>query len=378
MQIPFLRPNPPRLTALNAELALIEASGQFSNFGPFNRKFEAEASHQLFGKTNGCVTISNATLGLMLAIHAVTSNSLAKPKKYALLPSFTFAATAHAALWAGLTPLLSDISPATWLPDEASENALIDQYGDEIAVIVPYATFGNNLDLERYTKLSVDKDIPIVVDAAASLGSSADGRLNFGSGFGHPVVFSMHATKTFATAEGGLIWCENEALREQIRAMANFGFEKPRTASMMGINAKLSEVGALLALAKLKEFESVVSRRNTLASLYQEELGAAVEYQELRGQRVAHQFFPVLLPECVSEKRDRVISHLSAKGIGAAHYFSPHLRQQEYFERICIFGSLETTEGISRRILSLPLSDEMTNDEVKYVSQNLKVAINTV
>jgi len=73
-------------------------------------------------------------------------------------------------------------------------------------------TFGRSVDLDRYRWLSRRHDVPLIVDAASSLGTiDADGH-NFGTGSMSLFVFSMHATKTFATAEGGVIYSADKAL----------------------------------------------------------------------------------------------------------------------------------------------------------------------
>ena len=150
------------------------------------------------------------------------------------MPSFTFAAAAQAAMWAGLVPLLCDIDPRDWLPDAGAELRLLQRHGADIAVIFPYATFGAALDISRYDALSERFGIPVVVDAAASLGSLEPGGRNFGAGSRHPVVFSMHATKAFATGEAGLVHCADPARIAELRDMANFGFGAPRSAHHAG------------------------------------------------------------------------------------------------------------------------------------------------
>src|ERR1700761_4061329 len=102
MKIPFLRPAPPKLSAALGKLQEIEASGVYSNFGPQNCQFEERLIAGTFAGVGRCTTVCNATIGLILAIKAVTEK---RGGRYALMPSFTFAATAHAALWAGLTPI---------------------------------------------------------------------------------------------------------------------------------------------------------------------------------------------------------------------------------------------------------------------------------
>ena len=81
-QIPFLRPTPPRLSEHIDELRALEQSGQYSNFGPVNTRFEQEIRQKLFHNTGAVTSVANATLGLMLAIKAVTGDEIGR--RYAL------------------------------------------------------------------------------------------------------------------------------------------------------------------------------------------------------------------------------------------------------------------------------------------------------
>ncbi|MBV8573634.1 MAG: DegT/DnrJ/EryC1/StrS family aminotransferase [Acetobacteraceae bacterium] len=368
-RIPFVRPNPPRLSRLIDELAIIDKSGIYSNYGPVNTRLEQAFTEVVFGGTGGCLTVCNATLGLMICIkHAIR----AQPRRrFALMPSFTFAATAHAALWAGLTPLLCDIDPDTWLPSPAAEEALLKQYGQEIAVVVPCATFGNCLDLDYYDHLSSRYGVPLVVDAAASLGCETKDGVGFGAGFPHPVVYSMHATKAFATSEGGVIHCADPETLRTLRAMGNFGFGQPRRATLPGLNSKMSEVAALIALNKLSDFVQGVAHRNEMAEVYRAEL-PGWRFQKVHGNRHAFQFMSMLLPPELSLTRDEILAGLAERGIGAGSYFSPHLAEQPYFRETCEAADLANTDAVSGRILSLPMSDFITTSEVRAVCAALR------
>jgi dTDP-4-amino-4,6-dideoxygalactose transaminase len=367
--IPVARPNPPSLSEHVRELKEIEDSGVFSNFGPVNQRFEKELTDTVFG-TGQCLTVCNATIGLMVAMRQVLGEDRPREKRYALMPSFTFAAVAHAAMWNGLTPLFCDIDRQTWLPSAEHEVELLKKYQNEIAVVVPYATFGNSLDLSRYNELSERFGVPIVVDAAASLGA-LDGRgRGFGSGFRWPVVFSMHATKTFATGEGGVIYCADTDRVKTMRAMCSFGFEAPRVATLPGINGKLSEVSALTALLELKRFEGVVEHRRSLSEAYRRYLPGWT-HQESCGKRQSFAFQSVLLKESLRSTRTKIVEMLRARGIGVSTYFSPHLAEQPYFSKCGIAASLVVTQDISQRILTLPMFDTMTDSDVEYVASEL-------
>jgi dTDP-4-amino-4,6-dideoxygalactose transaminase len=289
------------------------------------------------------------------------------------MPSFTFAAGAQAALWCGLTPLFCDIDSEAWLPSPEAEDELLAQYGDEIAVIVPNATFGNCLNLSRYHEISAARCIPLVIDAAAALGSLDAEALPFGIGCKHPLVFSMHATKAFATAEGGLVYCADQRVIADIRAMGNFGFGEPRAATMPGLNSKMSEVCALLALAKLREYETVARHRHALFERYRELL-PEFTFQKMTGARAAHQFVSVLVPESHSGRAAEVIEALRGCGVGAGRYFVPHLAEQPFFRQTCTAGALPITEKIARRIIALPMSDTLTDTEIDFICRAFREA----
>lgn len=374
LRIPLVRPNPPQLSLRLGDLADIERSGIFSNYGPVNARFERRLGQDLFGGEQCCVTVANATLGLMLAVRQAVG--WRPRRRYALMPSFTFAAAAQVALWCGLTPLLCDIDRDTWLPDGRAEDDLLTRYGEEIAVLMPNATFGNCLDLGRYQRISRAQGIALVIDAAAALGSLDAAGRPFGVGSMHPLVFSMHATKAFSTGEGGFIYCDDPELVATFRAMGNFGFGTPREATMPGLNSKMSEISALLALAKLDEFDRVAQRRQELFDHYRSLLPDFI-FQAPTGRRVAPQFVSVLLPENCGGRVPAIVEALRQNGIGAARYFVPHLAAQSFFQQTCVAGELSVTQEISDRIISLPMFDALTEKDIGEICEALRRACRT-
>ncbi|AFL89078.1 putative PLP-dependent enzyme possibly involved in cell wall biogenesis [Terriglobus roseus DSM 18391] len=374
--LPLMRPYVPTLSRHLTELQAIEESGTYSNFGPVNTRFEQQIVSSLFDGEGHCLTACNATLALMLAIkNAIGEASPAK--RYALMPSFTFAAAAQAALWCGLTPLYCDIEPGTWLPSRESEMSLLQEYAGEIAVIVPNATFGNNLSLEHYEAISESTGIPIVVDAAASLGSLNCRGEAFGKGSSFPIVFSMHATKSFATGEGGLLYCSQASTIERLRTMASFGFGERRTATMPGLNAKMSEVAALTASLQLQAFPELMLEREAISRRYATELQGRVERQVTCGKRQARTFESVLLPQHLAPFRSQIMSLLQEQGVMTGSYFCPHLAQQVYLRERSVCPPLPVSDDIASRVLSLPLLHGMTAMDVGAVVETLFQAIDT-
>ena len=365
MRYPLIAPNPPRLSEHVGALRRVEASGVFSNNGPEVRAFEGEATAQLFGGRGASLAVGNATLGLMIAIREAAGEHVAG--RFAVMPALTFAATAQAALWAGLTPLVCDIDPNDWSARAEAEERLLREHGERIAVLLPYATFGNAIDLDRYAWLQRQTGVGVVIDAAASLGTVDESGAGFGADAPFAVVYSMHATKTFAVAEGGLIHSGDAALIDRLRAMTNFGFERGRSATLPGINAKLPEVIAVMARAKLTEIDAVCDHRAALEDAYRAQL-TGVEFQHATGRRRASQFMPVRLPEALAPRRDAIAAALEAEGIGSGRYFSPHLGEQPFFQRVATILPTPVADSIAGRLLSLPVTDAMGVADVGVIA----------
>jgi dTDP-4-amino-4,6-dideoxygalactose transaminase len=230
--------------------------------------------------------------------------------------------------------------------------------------MVPYSTFGRSLDMDRYHWLSRQYEVPLVVDAASSLGTIDEDGLNAGTGTPGAFVYSMHATKTFATAEGGVVYSADVAFIDRLRVMSNYGFEHGRSATMPGLNAKISEVGGLMALAKLDQIDAIAEHRAELAAQYHTFL-PEYGFQPLVDHRQAMQFMPLTLPSVLMPYRTEIIAKLAECGIGAGTYFSPHLAQQPYFQAECSYGALPMSDDVGGRIIALPITDMMSVADVK-------------
>jgi dTDP-4-amino-4,6-dideoxygalactose transaminase len=372
-RLPLIQPNPVRLSTLGEGLRAIEERQIYSNGGPVVRQFERDVADRLFGGRGECLAVSSATTGLMLALRHGAGRR-ANRGYLALVPAMTFAATAQAAVWAGLTPLIHDVDPETWSADAAIEEDLLRRHAGRVAALVPYATFGRALDLERYRWIARRHEVTVVIDAAASLGSVMPDGCNFGAGASMAVVYSMHATKTFATTEGGLVHSGDRTLIEALRRMTNFGFGEARSAERPGMNAKLSEVTGLMAQAKLDEIEAIAAHRADLAACYRAEL-AEFGAQAPDEGRQSFQFWSLLLPAELAPQRAAIVARLAERGIGAAHYFSPHLGQQPFFREEALIEPTPVTDALAARILSLPITDAMTLDDVRLVATELRAAI---
>ncbi|WP_093290314.1 DegT/DnrJ/EryC1/StrS aminotransferase family protein [Thermoactinomyces sp. DSM 45892] len=365
-QIPFLRPNVVRCELYLKYLSQIDENRIYSNYGPLNDTFEERILQEFFEGEGAVSTVNNATIGLMLAI----SESMRPNGRYALMPSFTFSATPLAAIWCGLEPYFIDIREDEWSMNVDIVEDTLKNLGDQVAVVVPYATFGTCIDLTYYNELQ-KKGIPVVVDAAASFGAR-DAYGHFGKGFLGSIIYSFHATKGFGIGEGGLVYSGDQGLISNVRQAGNFGYKGSKESTLKGLNSKLSEYMAAIGLATLDVFEQKVESRKQIKKWYLEQMDKwnlfekGWRVQNCSGQLVT-QLLSVLSPQ---GENDRIIHHLGEQGIDTRCYFSPPCHRQKQFAT-SNQSTMAVTECISDRIISLPFWEEIERDHVKQIVKAL-------
>jgi dTDP-4-amino-4,6-dideoxygalactose transaminase len=361
-RIPFLRPHLVERAAYAHHLDAMDRVRQYTNFGPLNTRFERAVVDGWMGGVGEATTVCNATLGLMLAI-----SEMKRPGKYALMPSFTFAATPLAAQWCGLEPYFVDVDPDEWVIDHPKFEAIMKRHGDDIAVVVPYATCGTHMDLGPYEAL-MRAGLPVVVDAAPCFGTSFDGE-QFGKGFSGAIVFSFHATKAFPVGEGGMVYSADADLIKRLRVASNYCFDGGRESTGLGLNAKLSEIGAAVGLATLEEFPAAVERRIHTHATYVRlltESGVLDSGWRLQGVRgdAAYQWLPLLAPNVAS--RERLMQTAAARDIELRRYFVPPCHVHRQFNS-APRGDMTVTDRLGDCVVSLPLWDGMTDQALERV-----------
>ena len=247
--VPVARPKLPDADTLLPLLRRIDASRVYANWGPLNAELERRLSERFNASV---VTVSTATDGLTCALRAALEDKPAPQRRgLCLMPSWTFVATAHAALIAGLTPFFLDVEEHNWtLTPERVRAALTRRPSSwpdlPISAVVTVAPFGLPVDPAPWDEFAARTGIPVVIDAAAAFDATRVGAA--------PVIVSMHATKTVCAGEGGFVATTDADLARRVKRAANFGFFGARVAEVAGLNAKLSEYHAAVGLASLADW----------------------------------------------------------------------------------------------------------------------------
>jgi dTDP-4-amino-4,6-dideoxygalactose transaminase len=366
-EIPFIKPWFPPADALADDYERICASNWFTNFGPLEREF-AVSLEQFVGQETHVATVSNATLGLVLAVSALLGRG--NGSEYVVMPSFTFAAGAQALIWCGYKPYFVDISPATLQMDlEAARGAL--ESDVSVRGILLCNAFGvGTPDIAGWEKLAQENTLPLVIDSAAGFGSMYDDGKPLGAR-GDCEVFSFHATKPFAIGEGGAVASRDPQLIERIVSLQNFGFQG-RDSAALGLNAKLQEISAAIGLRQLGDFADRVAGRQASFARYRRELSGILDFQ--RQAELSSLCFAAATADS-PDQRDFLSHGLRAAGIEVREYYNPPLHTHSYFREhpdLWRAGSLRATDDVCARILSLPIHDHMNPSDLSAVTHTLK------
>ena len=233
------RPLLPDARAIAAYLDRIDGSRWYSNRGPLLWALE-ERLYTHFGvDQHATVLLASGSAALEAAILAhAGAGGVDRP--LALMPSYTFVATALSAMRCGYTPYFLDVDPDTWMldPEAVAAHPMLDRAG----VVLPVAAYGRCPDMEAWAAVQDRIGVKIVVDAAAAFE-----QFERNPGMIHlevPAVLSLHATKTFSTAEGGAVLWRSFKGQERVGRISNFGMSDARRCETDGFNGKLSEYHA--------------------------------------------------------------------------------------------------------------------------------------
>jgi len=349
-------PTLPDFEAVLPQLREIWSSGELTN-GRNVAAFERKASEWLPGRE--VVAVNSCTSGLMLALRAL------EVQGEVLVPSFTFMASAHAIVWSGCRPVFVDCDPETLSVDI---DDLTRKITPQTTAIVPVYVSGNPPDLEALERIAAQHGLKLILDAAHALGSTCRGRP--AGTFGDAEVFSLSPTKTITSCEGGLVSLRDADIARRVRIGRNYGNPGNYDCELIGLNARMSELHAVVGLQSLPALQRNIEERRRLAGLYAKGLGKlrGVRLQQVEeGNASSFKDFSLRIVEReFGASRDEVRRVLERSGVETRTYFDPPVHRMAAYRPWCPTrpGDLAATELVARQILDLPLYVGLREDEI--------------
>jgi dTDP-4-amino-4,6-dideoxygalactose transaminase len=281
-------------------------------------------------------------------------------------------------LWNGLTPVFANSHLDTWnvSPDDVER-----QITDKTSAIVAVHLYGNPCDIPALERLAQKYRLKLIFDAAHAFGSAYRGK-PIGS-FGDAEVFSLSPTKLLVAGEGGLVTTGDAKLAAAVRAMRNYGDTGAYNPEWLGVNARMPEFNAALALRGLPLIDAKVQRRNSIAQMYTQMLSSlpGVRFQNTHAHdtNTFKDYSIHIVPEIVGITRDALANALLSQNIETKKYFHPPLHQQSLYSKFHdpARNDLSQTEFLADGILSLPIYESLPDETVKAVAETLKRIVHT-
>ncbi len=366
--IPVLKPLLPSTEELLPYLQRIDGSRVYSNFGPLSQEFERRIGEGL-GFTDRCVaTTTNCTSGLLAAILSI-AHPVKPDRPFALLPSFSFAASAVALERSGYEVYFGEIDPTTWSLDPAAltHHPMLDKIG----VVLPVAPFGRPLPHDSWFEFKERTGIPVVIDAAAAFSVVERDPTEFLGAL--PTVFSFHATKGFGIGEGGCVISTDTQLISAIKRTLNFGFWGSRESISTSLNGKMSEYHAAVGLARFDSWPKYRSAMEAVSMDYRrrfEQIGRADAFY---GFPKIDGGYAIFLCSDLDESR-AVQRSLAADGIEFRMWYGRGIQRHAHFAE-APSDNLDATEALCERLIGLPMAPDLTSVQRERVVRAIYRAV---
>ncbi len=355
-------------TEIEPALARVLADQHFI-LGPEVEALESELAAYLGVRYT--VGVSSGTDALLVALMALGIG----PGDEVIVPSYSFFASAGVVARLGAVPVFADIDPASFNLDPQKAADLI---GPKTRALMPVHLFGQCADLEPLLELARDHGLPVVEDAAQTIGAAYRGRM--AGSLGDLGCFSFFPTKNLgAFGDGGLVAGNDRDLMERVRRLRVHGASPKYHHALVGGNFRLDALQAAVLRVKLKHLDGWAAARRVNAGLY------AAGLADLAGPKLIlpaavhgpgardHVFnqYTVLLAE-----RDRVRGLLAERGIGTEIYYPLPLHLQECFSGLGYRpGDLPAAEHCARQALSLPVFPELEEGQAGEVIAALRAVL---
>jgi dTDP-4-amino-4,6-dideoxygalactose transaminase len=372
-QLPFLPFAKPTIDeATIAAVGDVLRSGWITS-GPKVQAFEAQLSEYFGGRPVRTFNSGTCTMEIALRIAGIGAGD------EVITTPISWVATANVIIETGATPVFADIDPVTRNIDLARVEAAITP---RTKAIIPVYLSGLPVDMDRLYALAKKHNLRVVEDAAQALGSSWNGQ-RIGA-FGDFASFSFQANKNITSSEGGCLVLNNAeearlAEKYRLQGVTRSGFDG-LDVDVLGGKFNMTDVAAAIGLGQFAHIEAITAHRRELAQYYfscfgsdfEAKYGAQLPVPDFENSN--WHMFQLVLPERQDGKPARAtfMEQMQALGIGIGyHYPAIHLLSM-YRARGFKEGMFPIAEKVGRLIVSLPLFNVMTKNDVERAVSAVK------
>lgn len=346
-------------TAIDAAIADVIARTAFIG-GPDVANFEkAFASYQ---RVTHCVGVANGTDAIEIAIEALGLPAGSE----VIVPANSFIASSEAVTRTGLRVVFADADPTTYTLDIADVRRRLTP---NTSAIIAVHLYGHPCRMDDLRELANDHGLKIIEDCAQAHGAEYCGQRV--GGIGDVGTFSFYPGKNLgAYGDAGAITTNDESLARRCRMIANHGRTGKYDHQFEGRNSRLDALQAAILSVKLEHLDGWVNRRNELAQAY------------VRGlEGVGDLTLPVLPQDCRhgfhlfvvrTGQREALAAFLQERGVETGVHYPIALPKLAAYEYLGQGGEDMFANRSDSTLLSLPVGDHLTVEDVATVAQLVK------
>ncbi len=321
-----------------------------------------EAAFAEYCGTRHCVGVASGADALHLAVRALGIG----PGDEVITVANTFIATPNAIALAGATPVLVDMRDSDYNMDPALLEAAV---GERTKAILPVHLYGQPADMDPILDVAERHGLCVIEDAAQAHGATYKGKP--AGSLGRCGCFSFYPGKNLgAYGQGGAITTDDAELAQQLRVLRECGQSAKYVHPVVGFNSRLDTLQAAVLSVKLKRLPAWNERRRYFAARY-DELLSGTGLVLPRARNDAGHVWHLYVAQ--HGRRDALLDFLKERKIYCGlHYPIPVHEQEAYAGVRCVPEGAPAASRASKRILSLPMHPDLSDEQVEYVAEAVR------
>lgn len=315
-------------------------------------------------KSEYAIATTNGTLALFCCLKALGIGH----GDEVIVPDMTFIATSNSVIMAGAIPVFCDITANTFCIDPLKIESLITP---RTKAIIPVHLYGQSADMDSIMDLAKRYNLKIIEDAAQGVGVKFRGR-HVGT-LGDIGILSYYGNKTITCGEGGMILTDDSDLAKRCYRLKNHGRDRKGIFihEYIGFNFSFTEMQAAVGIAQMRKLPKIIERKRQIHDNYLKLLSGLDGFRPVYiDQRCTPVFW---FTSFLSEDTEELSKYLEGEGIQTRRFFYPLHMQPCYQYMKYDIGSFPVSEQIYKQGISLPSSYSLTDDEIEYISQKIRV-----
>ena len=355
-QIPFIDLKTPYAALQSLVQARMDAVFNHGQYIMGPEVGELEERLQVLTGSAHCITVASGTEALLISLMALGVG----PGDEVITTPFTFIATVEVIVLLGATPVFVDIDATTC---NINSNLIETAITPRTRAIMPVSLYGQVSDMVQINQIAERHGLTVIEDAAQSFGASYQGAKSCN-------VSSVACTSFFPSkplgcyGDGGAIFTDDDVFATACREIRVHGQSKRYVHTRVGVGGRMDTLQCAIVLAKLERFDWEVEQRLLIGERYNSQLDAAsiMRVHQKPDRNSVFAQYTVFVDE-----RDMVQSALKSRGIPTAVHYPVPLNEQPAYQHLCPNGATPVSAAVAKRVMSLPMSPDLTLEDQTYV-----------